>query len=190
MITAVPSGGAQDEAYVAITSCSGARVPKFDSKLEIQSPEQGGMILLFLTACAVFPCVHCGQSAKTPALVPESLVCYQIWVTSGTRAVIAILTPSWATPESLVPSLSTIVSNIGCLSLQCSWCINEQLCTQLRNWSCILIILFDPSPFTTWGRKNSSTLHTTVLSKGFHKHWFLSLSIAQETSLVPFQFFN
>ena len=52
MITAVPSGGAQDEAYVAITSCSGARVPKFDSKLEIQSPEQGGMILLFLTACA------------------------------------------------------------------------------------------------------------------------------------------
>ena len=125
-----------------------------------------------------------------PALVPGSLVCCQIWVTSGTRAVIAILTPSWATPESLVPSLSTIVSNIGCLSLQCSWCINEQLCTQLRNWSCILIILFDPSPFTTWGRKNSSTLHTTVLSKGFHKHWFLSLSIAQETSLVPFQFFN
>ena len=93
MITAVPSGGAQDEAYVAITSCSGARVPKFDSKLEIQSPEQGGMILLFLTVCAVFPSVHCGQSAKTPALVPESLVCYQIWVT---RQVIATSALSWA----------------------------------------------------------------------------------------------
>ena len=93
MITAVPSGGAQDEAYVAITSCSGALVPKFDSKLEIQSPEQGGMILLFLTAFAVFPCVHCGQSAKTPALVPGPLVCYQIWVT---RQVIATSALSWA----------------------------------------------------------------------------------------------
>ena len=41
-------GGAQDEADVAITSCSGARIPKFDSILEeIQAPGQVGQFCYF-----------------------------------------------------------------------------------------------------------------------------------------------
>ena len=51
---------------MAITSCSGAWLPEFDSTLEIQAPEQGGTILLFLTAWTVFPHVHSGQLAHTP----------------------------------------------------------------------------------------------------------------------------
>ena len=40
-------GGAQDEADVDITSCSGARIPKFDSTLEIQAPGQVGQFSYF-----------------------------------------------------------------------------------------------------------------------------------------------
>ena len=72
---------------------SPARLPKFDSTLEILAPRQGRAILLFLTACAVFPPVHSGQSAQPLALVPGSLVCCQIWVTGQ---VIAISASSWA----------------------------------------------------------------------------------------------
>ena len=47
-IVSLAPGGAQDEADVAITSCSGARIPKFDSiQEEIQAPGQVGQFCYF-----------------------------------------------------------------------------------------------------------------------------------------------